>query len=207
MASSNRETQFSLGSRLKALRLEQQLSQRDLASRASLSVNSISLIERNEISPSVSTLQSLASALNIKMGYFFDENVQKKIIHLQAVSRPAITSHGTRIEGVGERIARQEIEPFLVSLDPGSGSGDRPVIHSGHEFVYCAQGQVEYVIDGEEYILQEGDFLLFEAQLPHQWRNITDSQAKFLLILQAPDEVNEPIQRHFVSYPSVGHMG
>jgi len=33
--------------------------------------------------------------------------------------------------------------------------------------VYCLSGNVEYLIDGQIYPLEEGDFLLFEAHLPH----------------------------------------
>lgn len=62
---------ISLGDRLRQLRAERRLSQRDLAQLAGISTNSISLIEREEISPSVSTLQSLARALNVKVSYFF----------------------------------------------------------------------------------------------------------------------------------------
>ncbi len=67
------EQSFSLGAKLRAIRDERGLSQRELAQRSGLSANAISLIERDENSPSVSTLQSLASALNIKMSYFFEE--------------------------------------------------------------------------------------------------------------------------------------
>ena len=58
---------FSLGARLRNLRKERKLTQRELAIQASISVNAVSLIERNEISPSVATLQSLATALKVKI--------------------------------------------------------------------------------------------------------------------------------------------
>lgn len=61
------EKSFGLGDKLRQLRSERNISQRDLARMAGLSPNSISLIERDETSPSVATLQSLAAALNIRM--------------------------------------------------------------------------------------------------------------------------------------------
>jgi quercetin dioxygenase-like cupin family protein len=80
-------------------------------------------------------------------------------------------------------------------------------MHSGHEFVYCVRGRVEYEIDGEVYLSSEGDFLLFEAQLPHHWRDPTEEKAKLLLILQTPNESDESVGRHFSSYPSLTHIG
>ena len=137
------------------------MTQRELASRAGVSSNGISLIERGEISPSVATLQSLAVALSVKMSYFFEEDARTNIVHIKAGERPFIESKGVTIESIGQRLEGQELEPFFVTLAPDSESGTRQVIHSGHEFVYCVRGRVEYEIDGEIYMLNKGDFLLF----------------------------------------------
>jgi transcriptional regulator with XRE-family HTH domain len=202
------DNEFSLGEKLRQIRNERNISQRDLARLAGLSPNSISLIERDETSPSVATLQSLATALNIRMGYFFEEESPTSILHIKSGARPQISSEGVIIEGVGKTLPYQEMEPFLITLKPKAGSGgERQVVHSGHEFVYCLNGKIEYVIDGKVYLLEAGDFLIFEATLPHIWRNPFDSEAKFLLMLQTPNASREPVQRHFLSHPSVNHIG
>lgn len=202
------EKEFSLGDKLRQLRSERNISQRDLARLAGLSPNSISLIERDETSPSVSTLQSLAAALNIRMSYFFEEEIPSSVLHIKSGSRPKIESEGVIIEGMGQTLPFQELEPFLMTLEPKAGSGgERQVVHSGHEFVYCLQGKIEYVIDGKIYFMEVGDILIFEATLPHLWRNPYDSEAKFILVLQTPNASREPVQRHFSSHPSVTHIG
>jgi transcriptional regulator with XRE-family HTH domain len=202
------ETSFSLGDKLRQLRSERNISQRELAHMAGLSPNSISLIERDETSPSVATLQSLATALNIRMSYFFEEATPTSVLHIKFNARPKIESEGVTIEGMGKTLAYQELEPFLMTLAPHAGSGgERQVIHSGHEFVYCLQGKVEYVIDGMVYLMETGDILIFEATLPHIWRNPFNDEAKFILVLQTPNASQEPIQRHFSSHPSIKHIG
>ena len=202
------EETFSLGAKLRQLRSERNISQRDLARLADLSPNSISLIERDETSPSVSTLQSLARALNIRMSYFFEEETPASVLHIKPGERPKITSDGVSIEGMGQTLPSQELEPFIISLDPHAGSGgERQVVHTGHEFVYCLQGKIEYVIDGMIYLLEEGDILIFEATLPHLWRNPFETEAKFILVLQTPNASREPVQRHFSDHPSVKHIG
>ncbi len=198
---------YTIGNKLRAAREERGLSQRELAHQASLSTNAISLIERDENSPSVSTLQSLATALNVKMSYFFDDHDPVTVLHVNAGQRPAITSKGLRIEGLGGKLNRQEMDPFLVTLEPHSESGLRQVVHTGHELVYCIVGKVEYLIDGQIHQLESGDLLLFEAHLPHLWRNTTDEQAVILLVLQASGPAGEPVERHFSDYPSVVHIG
>jgi len=202
------EKKFSVGDKLRQIRSERNISQRDLARLADLSPNSISLIERDETSPSVATLQSLASALNIRMSYFFEEESPTSVLHLKSGSRPKIENSGVVIEGMGKTLPAQEMEPFTITLDPKAGSGgERQVVHSGHEFVYCLQGKIEYVIDGEIYLMEQGDILIFEATLPHLWRNPFDTQAKFILVLQTPNASREPVERHFSSHPSIKHIG
>jgi transcriptional regulator with XRE-family HTH domain len=199
---------FSLGEKLRQLRNERNISQRNLARMAGLSPNSISLIERDETSPSVATLQSLASSLNIRMSYFFENEMPTSVLHIKSGTRPKITSEGVAIEGVGKTLPSQELEPFLITLEPKAGSGgERQVVHTGHEFVYCLKGNIEYVIDGQNYSVEEGDILIFEATLPHLWRNPFDQEAKFILVLQTPNASRDSVKRHFSDHPSVNHIG
>ena len=181
---------LSLGNRLRRLRTERSISQRDLAQRAGVSVNSISLIERDEISPSVATLQSLAGALKIKVSYFFDDESTGNVLHVKAAERPVLTSGGV----------------FHITLDPQAVSGERQVVHPGVELVCCQTGQLEYLIDGKVYHLEKGDFLIFEANLPHTWSNPFDQKAEFLIVIQTPNDSRDSVQRHFIDYPSITHI-
>ena len=195
-----------VGDRLRTLRAERDISQRALAKLAGISPNSISLIERDEISPSVATLQNLATALHVRVSYFFEDETEQSVLHVKAGQRSAVDSQGVCIESIGSRIHAQEIEPFLVHLAPHTSSGERQVIHAGHEVVYCLKGKLEYLIDGTIYQVEQGDFVLFEASLPHLWRNPFDAEAEFLLVLQTPGATLDPVKRHFVEYPSITHI-
>lgn len=201
------ETHTTVGSKLRKVREERGLSQRELAKLAGISTNAVSLIERDENSPSVSTLQSLASALNVKMSYFFDDHEPTQVLHVNSNNRPGISSRGVRIEGLDGRLSYQEMEPFLVTLEPGSGSGERQVVHTGHEMVYCLSGEIEYLVDGQVHALKAGDFLVFEAHLPHLWRNVTQTDASFLLVIQSTGQTDQSVERHFSDYPSLRHLG
>ena len=196
-----------LGEKLRSVRTERNLSQRALADMAGISPNSVGLIERGEISPSIATLQNLATALNIRMSYFFEDDTEQKVLHVKTDSRQGLDSQGVYIENMGGRLHGQEVEPFVMHLAPNASSGERQVIHTGHEVVYCLKGKFEYYIDGTSYILEQGDFLLFEANLPHRWSNPFEQPAEFILILQTPDAMLDPVKRHFVDYPSVPHIG
>ncbi|MBA3473911.1 MAG: helix-turn-helix transcriptional regulator [Rubrobacter sp.] len=54
-----------VGDRLKALRIEQALTQEELASKAGVAANTVARLERNETEPHMSTARKLAQALDV----------------------------------------------------------------------------------------------------------------------------------------------
>jgi len=54
-----------VGEKLKALRIEQALTQGELADRAGVALNTVARLERNETEPHMSTARKLAQALGV----------------------------------------------------------------------------------------------------------------------------------------------
>jgi transcriptional regulator with XRE-family HTH domain len=191
--------EVNVGQRLRELRNERGLSIRALAERSGLNVNTFSLIENGKTSPSVSTLQQIAASLEVPITAFFETNAPKNsIAYITASQRPHATfAHGT-LADLGAGLTNRAVEPFLVTLEPNTGSGPQPIVHTGFEFVFCLQGRLTYMIDAVAYVLNPGDSLLFESHLPHCWRNNETQQAQAILVLYPTDDHDHPTERHFV---------
>jgi hypothetical protein len=84
-----------------------------------------------------------------------------------------------------------------VTLEPSTGSGANPIVHTGHEFVYCLTGRIVYTIEDRTFLLEPGDSLLFESHLPHRWHNADAGPSQALLVLYPADERDRPTERHF----------
>jgi len=187
-----------VGRKLRELRSQNGLSLRALADRSGLNINTLSMVENGKSSPSVSTLQQLALALDVPIATFFEsEPVVKRVVFTPADQRPMAAFGKTQMQNLGQNLSGNVVQPFAVTLKPGSGSGDRMIVHTGHEFVYCLSGAVRYQIEQEEFILKPGDSLVFEAHLPHCWENQGENIAQILLILYPSDEREETGGRHF----------
>ncbi len=187
-----------VGRQLRRVRRERGLSLRSLAELSGLNVNTLSLIENGKTSPSVSTLQQLATTLRVPITAFFEsEPAQKKIVFQKKDKRPqAALAIGT-LEDLGAGLTLHGGQPLLLALKPGASSGSAPIVHTGLEFVYCLEGQLQYTIEGETYLLEAGDSLIFEAHLPHQWRNPGKRPSRSLLIICPTDENDRSAERHF----------
>ena len=187
-----------VGFKLNMLRNERGLSLRALASLSGLNINTLSLIENGKSSPSVSTLQQIAHALDIPISSFFEsEPVSRRVVFTDHHNRPSATFSHTRLENLGKDLAGSAVQPFVVTLAPGAGSGERMIVHTGHEFVYCLSGRVIYTIDDKTYPLESGDSVVFESHLPHCWKNHSDGEAQIILIIYPADEHEAPGGRHF----------
>lgn len=174
-----------VGTRIRALREQQGLSLRAIAKRCNLSINAISRIERGESSPTLTSLHQLALALEVPITDFFEDESDQVIVFVRHDRRSRSSSNGIIMENLGSGLPDQQIEPFLVTIEPGAGSAASQITHPGEEFVHCLEGVVDYQIGEQIYTLQPGDSLLFEASQPHCFYNSTDTIARAMLIFQA----------------------
>ncbi|MDD5069014.1 MAG: helix-turn-helix transcriptional regulator [Candidatus Pacebacteria bacterium] len=75
----NKDIYLKFGRRLKSLRKETGLSQRELAQRANLSTNYLALLETGNRSPSFKTITVLAKVLQVPISVLMDLEVQEKV--------------------------------------------------------------------------------------------------------------------------------
>jgi transcriptional regulator with XRE-family HTH domain len=190
------ETAPNVGQRIRTMREQRGLSLRALAERCTLSINAISLIERGENSPTVSSLHMLATALGVKITDFFEDSHEHAVVHVRHDQRLATQSNGLLMESLGIGLRNQQLEPFMVTVEPGVGEDGESIAHPGQEFVYCLEGTVLYQVNGHTYHLEPGDSLLFDATQPHCFRNIGNYPARVLLIFQAMEGSHLARQRH-----------
>lgn len=192
-----------VGQRLKHLREERGVSMRSLARTSGLSANALSMIERGLTSPSVSTLNKLAAALEVPVTAFFrTEPERSKVVFLQASERVRVPFTRGLLEGLGGEQYAGRIEAFMVTLETGSSSGPQGMIHTGSEFVFCMRGNIEYEVDGQMYTLGTGDTLIFAAQLMHRWRNPGNTVANAVIVLSCFEEGEHPAEFHLASADS-----
>lgn len=186
-----------LGSRLRQLRESRKISLRRLAQESGLSPNALSVIERGMSSPSVSTLYKLADALNVPVTSFFGvEEERQQVVFLRALEGTRIPIERGFWEGRGGEKFAGRVEPFVATLEVGADSGLASMVHTGHEFVFCLTGSIEYQVEGHAYRMNPGDSLLFAAHLSHRWRNAGTTSADFLIVLSGFEERDRPLSVH-----------
>ena len=165
---------FDVGTRLRAVRERQGLSQRELARRAGVTNGTISLIEQNKNSPSVASLKKVLQGIPISLAEFFsgDDLPAPSQQFFRAEELVEIGRGGVSFRQVGGDLGQHKLQILHERYAPGADTGKTLLQHESEEGGIVIQGRVEITVDGKRHVLGPGDAYLFDSRLPHRFRNI-----------------------------------
>jgi len=179
-----------IGQRLKQIRTERGLSQRELAARAGLTNGTISLIETDKTSPSVASLKSLLDAIPISMAEFFgsieEPDMPKVFYRASEFTQLAPNGPGqVSLKQLGN--ARKHTLQVLHETYPaGADTGPEFLAHEGEEAGIVTRGQIELTVGDTIGVLNTGDGYLFDSRQPHRFRNIGSDTCEIVSALTPP---------------------
>jgi transcriptional regulator with XRE-family HTH domain len=180
----------SIGPKLRELRLQRRLSLQQLAERADVSAAAIHKIERSGMVPTITTLLKLAAALDRPVAYFVDEDAEQAgpVIFTPGDDRGTVyTSHrGIDLAGISGPYGKFFVAAAVATVDPGANSGPTPMEHAGEELVYVLDGQLDFVVDDQDYELTPGDALHWRTDRRHSWRNPSKQPAHAIWMALRP---------------------
>jgi len=194
-----------LGNKIREMRNLKGWTLKQMSEISDLNINTLSLVEKGKTSPSIYTLQRLATALDVSLKDFFEPAQPiNPVIFTACDKRPQASSEKALINNLGKGLTSSTLEPFILTMEKYATSGGRTLIHSGFEFVYCLSGKVLYYVQEVEYTLNPGDSLLFSAQLGHRWENINeDGESQILLVLTPACGHVEQSKKHFYAFEGI----
>ncbi|MDW7709005.1 MAG: XRE family transcriptional regulator [Deferrisomatales bacterium] len=178
---------LNLGARFKELRRQNGMTLKDLAEKTGFSPALLSQIENNIVSPSISTLWSLAEALGVKIGYFFQqegEELQDYVV--TRAGREALVyrnelPHTLPYRDLAYGLEDRGMSPFLIVCDEACEFSLKEVVYEGQEFLFLIQGAIDVVYGEKRFELGPGDSIYYNAGIPH--RIEARQGARFLAVL------------------------
>lgn len=163
---------FNVGSRLRELRQAHRLSQRELAKRAGVTNSTISLIEQNSVSPSVSSLKKILDALPVSISAFFAGDQPAPLRHFYKASELTEIGDGhLSWRLVAARRPGRSMSIIHERYPPGADSGEEMLEHEGEEGGVVIAGEIEITVGDDAQVLGPGDAYYFDSRLPHRFRN------------------------------------
>ncbi len=182
-----------IGKKLKATRLRNDMTIQELSESSKVSSNMISRIERGLTTPSVEIIVRLANAFGMSINYFVEEAEKgSTIVHTKKGQGEPIFFFEDKhqIISLTQGLRDPNFTVFFDTIEPNCGSGDGGMIHSGEEFALVVEGALEFIIDDERFVLEEGDSIVFKASLPHRWRNLHQGKTNVLWVVSPAPSLN-----------------
>lgn len=176
-----------VGRHLRAVRMMYGLSQRELAKRAGVTNGTISLIEQNRVSPSVSSLKKVLDGVPMSLAEFFtlDLQVNPQVFY----TREELTDIGDRDVSLRVIAAKRLNRSMTIMHEryrPKADTGADMLSHKGEEGGVIVSGRIELTVGGQSRILTAGDAYYFSSAVPHRFRNVGDEPCEIVTACTPP---------------------
>ncbi len=177
-----------LGARVRELRRGRGLTLQGLAEKSGVSRAMISKLERGEKNPTLVIAAKLAEGLEVTLSQLAGMDGRREIVIVPKDRRMTMRDPETGFE-------RQLLSPaftgrgleFIRNVVPeGATSGEFPPHKKGvEEYIVVERGRMRAVLYGEEYVLEEGDSLYFEADVAHRFDNVGEGECSYYLVISS----------------------
>jgi len=176
----------SLGSKVRAKRQELGISLRELAARTGLTASFISLVERDQTEPSITSLRRVADALGTPLFHFFtDGEPQSPVVRHNQRRQLVLPGSNITYEMLSPSTARN-LAFYMARIEPGGTSSDDLRSHPAEECTYVLQGRLRLEIGDNAYILEPGDSVCWDGSLPHRLVSIGEEPLLLLSVMTPP---------------------
>jgi transcriptional regulator with XRE-family HTH domain len=175
-----------LGERVRGLRRERGLTLDLLAERSGVSRAMISKLERGEKNPTLVVAAKVAEGLGVRLSQLVGVEERREVVVVPRGRRMVVRDPETGFE-------RQLLSPsflgrgieFIKNVVPeDSTSGEFPPHRRGvEEYVVVERGRLRAFLGGEDYLLEEGDALYFEADVSHRFDNAGTGECSYYLVI------------------------
>lgn len=177
---------INIGKKIRALRLQNNFTQEELANQLDLTKGYISQIENNLTSPSMQTLFSILDVLGTDVhGFFSNEEEQIVVFKKDDVEEKVDEQLKHRIHCLIPNAQKHEMQPIIIDIAPdGQSTIDLP--HVGEEFGYVLEGQVTLVYNKKRHVIRKGETFYYRANKEHYLLNNGRTHTKVLWVNTPP---------------------
>jgi quercetin dioxygenase-like cupin family protein/DNA-binding XRE family transcriptional regulator len=188
---------MSVGEKIKSVRIEKAISPADLARQSGISEADLAKMEENELAPPLGVIINLAKVLAVPVGDLFGDSGDSPFCIVRSDDGAAVSrfssayakSCGYTYQGLGQQKRNRQMEPFLVTLNPKEEQDVLANRHSGEEFIYVLEGEVEVSLLDHKGILHPGDSIYYDSSVPHIISCHGDTPAKILAVIYIGEEM------------------
>jgi len=180
-----------VGGNLRRLRNQRGHSLEKLAKLSGVSRAMLGQIELGQSAPTINVLWKIASALGVPFSGLISARQEGSVHVLRAGQAKLLTSHDGAFSSraLFPFDSPRRVEFYQLTLKPGAVEKADAHNPGTVENLVVAQGTVEIEADGRRELLEAGDAIVFEADVPHVYRSKAGGESVMFLVMTYADTV------------------
>jgi transcriptional regulator with XRE-family HTH domain len=180
-----------LGRNLRRLRTRRGLSLDRLAQVSAVSRAMLSQIELGRSAPTISVLWKISTALGVQFAALVSSKGRSSVEVLRAEQSKLLVSRdgGFSSRALFPYDAPRRVEFYEVRLGAGAVEEAEPHAPGTTEYLVVSHGAVEVQVEATRHALAQGDSMVFQADVPHAYRNSGADEAVGYLVMMYAEPV------------------
>ena len=166
-------SQYSIGEKLRALRLKKKMGLVELGQHSGLSPALLSKIERGRLIPTLPTLLRISLVFSVGLEHFFQPASRPTLAVVRRAERKRFPekldarSPGYFFESLDFPALERSMNAYHVEFETAASAVHD---HSGAEFLYILEGELLVTVAGDGHELAAGDSMYFDSSVPHSYQ-------------------------------------
>jgi len=175
-----------VGEHIRQRRKELGYSLRQLGARTSLTASFLSQVENDQCSPSLTSLQRIATALEVPMFAFLNGAREPSPI-IRANERPRLDICDAQIcyELLSHNLNGQ-VMALLIHVQPGGRRIAERLSKPTDEVMYVVRGRLSITIEDQTYALGPGDSISYEGRSLREFAALDDEELQVICCVTPP---------------------
>jgi transcriptional regulator with XRE-family HTH domain len=175
-----------IAERIREVREICELTEKEVAEKLSIPVETYVSYENAEIGIPVSVLYEMAGIFNVDLTEILTGTSPKLHNYCLVKDGQGIDVErykGYNFQSLAFNFINKKVEPLLVTIEPEENKKMSLVAHPGQEFNYILEGRIKIILGGNEIEMSKGDSIYFDPIIPHGQMALDEKPAKFLTII------------------------
>ena len=167
---------YSIGDKLRTLRLRKSMGLVELGKHAGLSAALLSKLERGKLFPTLPTLLRIAMVFGVGLDYFFTDDRKRRVVgivrsneRVRFPERPGAPDVPYYFECLDYRATERKLSAYLADFQDVPAAKQKSHQHAGVEFLYVLKGSLAMKIGSDEFVLEADDAVYFDSTVPHSY--------------------------------------
>lgn len=180
---------YSIGEKLRALRLRKSMGLVELGKHTGLSAALLSKLERGKLFPTLPTLLRIAMVFGVGLDFFFTDDRKRRVVgvvrkkdRVRFPERPGKTDVSYYFESLDYKATERKLSAFLADFEELPPEKMKAHTHAGVEFLFVIKGTLAMKIGSDDYVLEAEDAIYFDSGLQHTYRRLNPKPCTALIV-------------------------